>query len=80
VDTLAGGAEKGPGGCGPAFMTACCWASVPSGQMYNSTGTIPTRTWLKLIPFVNGAVGLYDVVKAAQGETLQSYWGGKGDW
>lgn len=66
-------AEEGKGGLGPGIISACCWAGVPTGQMMNSNMTVPTRSWLKLVPYVNSVVTIYDGFKAFQGETLQQY-------
>lgn len=66
-------ATAGKGGFGPAVMSACCWTGIPAGHMMNSGMEVPTRTWLKLVPYVGVAVSLYDGYKAYQGETISGY-------
>ena len=67
------GPEK-KGGIG-AGIQSCCLIGVPGGQLRNSGMEIPSRAWLRLIPYVNGLVWLYDGYKGFSGETFQEYTG-----
>ncbi len=58
-----------------AGIKACCLEGVPAGQLKNSGISVPTRSWLRLLPYVNTLVWAYDGVKAYQGETIEEYAG-----
>jgi len=75
VRAEAPGDEK-KGGCAPAALNCCLPAlAVPVGQVMNSGYSVPSRSYMKLIPVANIVFGIMDAVKAYKGETMAEYLG-----
>jgi hypothetical protein len=73
VASLEKGTETpSEGGIAPGFKS-CLFAGVPGGQLMNSGYEVPTRSWLRVIPYLGWAVQIYDGAKAYSGETLNEY-------
>lgn len=70
VDVQAKGTQQ-PGGI-PAFLIGCCWG-IREGTMWNDGSEMHWREWVRIVPFVNIVIGIWDGLECYQGMKPQEW-------
>ena len=63
--------SREPGGL-PAFIIGCCWG-LREGTEWNEGADMHWREWLRIVPYVNIVIGIWDGVECYQGITAHEW-------
>ena len=58
---------------GPAaFIVGCCWG-IREGSEWNEGADMHWREWMRIVPFVNLVIGVWDGIECYQGMTAHQW-------
>lgn len=63
--------DREPGGI-PAFFVGCCWG-IREGTEWNEGADMHWREWLRIVPFVNVVIAVWDGVDSYSGMTAHEW-------
>jgi hypothetical protein len=63
--------KRDPGGL-PAFAVGCCWG-IRVGTEWNEGADLHWREWLRIVPYVNIVIAIWDGIDASSGITAHDW-------
>ena len=63
--------NREPGGLS-AFVVGCCWG-IREGSQWNEGADMHWREWMRIVPFVNLVIGIWDGLECYQGMTAHEW-------